>query len=118
MRKLIGLGVILGLLLATGGLVFAQAPPNSPPGIETTNLVVVIPLVGTVSDDGLPSGVLDIQWILDSGPSPVWFGNDARATTPVVMFAPGTYVFRLTANDGELSSFDTTTVHIVERPSP
>ena len=117
MRKLISFIVVAVFLLVAGGLVSAQVPPNNPPVIETASLVVAIPLAATISDDGLPSGNLTSKWVLDSGPSHVWFGNDSQATTLVLLFTPGTYVLRLTADDGELLSSKTTTIYIVEQGS-
>jgi hypothetical protein len=56
-------------------------------------------LNGTVSDDGLPSGVVNVQWSKVSGPGTVTFGNAFSKTTTAKFSVQGTYVLRLTASD-------------------
>ena len=73
-------------------------------------------LSGTVSDDGLPvpPGLVSLLWSQVSGPDTVTF-NDAAAEDTIVIFpAPGTYVLRLTADDGEWSVSDEMTVQLDE----
>ena len=69
-------------------------------------------LAGTVTDDGLPNppGAVTIIWTKVSGPGTVTFGTPSAATTTATFSALGTYVLRLTANDGELSAYDDVTV--------
>jgi hypothetical protein len=82
------------------------------------DLAVTLPataaLDGTVSDDGLPSppGTLTTTWSKVSGPGTVTFGNAAAVDTTASFSAPGTYVLRLTASDGELSTNDDATVTV------
>ncbi|HEX9986266.1 MAG TPA: discoidin domain-containing protein [Thermoanaerobaculia bacterium] len=60
-------------------------------------------LAGVVTDDGLPAGsTLTTIWTRVSGPGAVTFGNAATPATSASFTAPGTYVLRLTAHDGEL----------------
>lgn len=78
-------------------------------------------LLGTVRDDGLPAGsTLTVTWSKVSGPGTVTFGNAHAARTTADFSAPGTYVLRLTASDGQLSSSaDTTvTVSLASRTTP
>jgi YD repeat-containing protein len=69
-------------------------------------------LNGTVADDGLPSNALTVAWSMVSGPGTVTFDNAAQAVTGASFSAPGTYVLRLTANDGTLSTNATTNVTV------
>ena len=70
-------------------------------------------LVGSVSDDGLPSGTVTQLWTVDSGPGTVTFGNAFAAATTARFSLIGTYVLRLTATDTALTTSDTTTVTVV-----
>ncbi|MEZ5257339.1 MAG: LamG-like jellyroll fold domain-containing protein [Ilumatobacteraceae bacterium] len=68
-------------------------------------------LNGSVSDDGYPlGGSVTVSWTKISGPGIVTFSAPAAVDSDVSMSAPGTYVFRLTATDGLLSSSDDVTV--------
>ena len=88
---------------------------NSAPSVNAgTDQVITLPasasLTGSVSDDGLPSGTVTTSWTKLSGPGTVTFGNGALASTTASFSAAGTYVLRLTANDGELVSSDDVTI--------
>ena len=84
----------------------------------TTNTVFVIPtnsilvLEGVVSDDGEPNppGTLTLTWSRPSGPGSATFENSGVANTTVRFSTIGTYVLRLTANDGQLTAFDEVTI--------
>jgi RHS repeat-associated protein len=79
---------------------------------------VSAPLNGTATDDGLPTGsTLSVSWTVVSGPGPVSFSNSQSATTTATFNQPGTYVLRLTATDGQLTSSSDTTV-IVQSVNP
>ncbi len=69
-------------------------------------------LDGSVSDDGQPTppGSVTTAWSKVSGPGTVTFGQAADVDTTATFSAEGTYVLRLTANDGELTTFDELTV--------
>jgi RHS repeat-associated protein len=91
------------------------APINQPPIVNAgPGGAVVVPgvftLQGSATDDGLPSGTLSIQWSQVSGPSTAVFANASQPVTSVTLDAPGTYVLRLTASDGQLSASSDTTV--------
>jgi len=85
--------------------------PNQPPIVKVTpNQITAeighsITLNGAVTDDGLPSGTLNIQWSQISGPGSAIFGSPASPVTTATFPAVGTYVVRLTASDTQLSSF-------------
>jgi hypothetical protein len=53
-----------------------------------------------------PGSLLTVTWTKVSGPGAVQFGDDSAAQTTALFNAPGTYVLRLTASDGSLSSSD------------
>ncbi len=85
---------------------------------EITNAPVALTLSGTATDDGLPEtpGALTVTWSQVSGPGPVWFDNPAQANATVFFPGSGTYVLRLTANDGALQATDDVTIAL-ERPA-
>ena len=98
-------------------------PPsiNQPPVINagadaavTMASLATASLSGTVSDDGLPNppGLVTTTWIQVSGPGTVSFGNASVLATTAVFTVEGTYVLRLTANDGEFSTTDDLTVTV------
>jgi len=60
---------------------------------------------------------LNASWSQLSGPAPATLINASSAFTPVLFTDAGTYVFQLTASDGELSSTDTVTVTVNAEPS-
>jgi len=88
-------------------------PGNIPPTVnagadQAVSLAANAILVGTVSDDGLPNppGALTISWSKVSGPGLVTFGNANAVNTTASFSAVGSYILRLTASDGELTSSD------------
>jgi len=67
-----------------------------------------------VADDGLPDSqaILTTSWSQVSGPGTVIF-SDATVVDPTVTFpTDGTYILRLTADDGELTTSDDATIVI------
>ncbi|REK15492.1 MAG: hypothetical protein DWQ37_09300, partial [Planctomycetota bacterium] len=94
-----------------------QAPSVNAGADQSTTVGVAIEISGVVGDDGLPSGKLGTRWTRPSGPGIAAF-NDPYATTTMVTFdTAGTYVLRLTASDGLLSTSDEIVV-TVTAPSP
>ena len=95
-----------------------QIPPNQAPVVNagpdlTGNSGQTLVLNGTVTDEGLPAGVLYAQWNVLSGPAPASFSAPGQPHTMATFVAPGIYVLRLSATDGELTATDETTVTIV-----
>jgi len=91
-----------------------QAPVvNAGPDQEITLPYSAI-LDGTVTDDGLPipPGAVTITWTKQSGPGTVTFGNANAVDTTASFSTHGVYVLRLTANDGELSTYDEITITV------
>jgi len=95
----------------TGGGV-NQAPVVNAGPDQTVTFPASATLAGTVTDDGLPSGTLTIVWTKVSGPGTVTFGTPASASTTAAFSAPGSYVLRLTGDDGALSNYDEVTVTV------
>jgi hypothetical protein len=101
---------------------FDTATPNLPPnvsaGADKTAIVnTSIALAGTATDDGQPApSALHVLWTPVSGPGTVTFGNNALASTTATFSAAGTYVLRLTADDGQLSRSDDVSVVVSEAP--
>lgn len=87
-----------------------QAPVINAGPDQTISLPSMASLNGVVTDDGLPSGTLVTNWSQVSGPAAVSFGVTSQAVTQAAFSAAGTYVLRLTANDGELSIADDITI--------
>ena len=74
-------------------------------------------LAGTATDDGNPLPAhLTVGWSKVSGPGTVTFGTPASAASSATFSALGTYVLRLSAGDGVLSTTDDLQV-IVQVPT-
>ena len=69
-------------------------------------------LNGTVNDDGLPNppGTVTTTWSQVSGPGTTTFGNVNSPSTTATFSAAGSYVLRLTGNDGQLQASDDVSV--------
>jgi hypothetical protein len=99
--------------------VFADPPVNQPPTVSAgSNQTITLPgvanLSGVVGDDGLPNppGAVSTTWTKVSGPGTVTFANAASISTTASFSKAGSYVLRLTANDGALQSSDDVTVTV------
>ena len=73
-----------------------------------------VSLNGTVADDGLPNapGAVTTTWSKFSGPGTVTFGHGAAVDTTATFSVAGTYVLRLTADDGERTTSDDVTITV------
>ena len=95
-----------------------QAPQvNAGPNQNLTLPIASAALTGTVTDDGLPGTGVTTQWSKVSGPGTVTFGDAAALSTTAAFSTQGTYVLRLTANDGALSSNATLTITVDSNPA-
>ena len=97
------------------------APLNQPPVVnagsdQTIQLPALANLSATVTDSGGPLGVPLLLWTSVSGPGTVSFGNSTAPSTTAEFSEAGTYVLRLTADDGQLTSFDELTVTVEAAP--
>lgn len=86
---------------------------NRPPAVNAgADQMIDLPetanLMGTAIDDGQPSGTLTYAWSKVSGPvnGNVTFGSTTDPNTTANFSAVGSYVLRLTADDGGLTNFD------------
>jgi uncharacterized repeat protein (TIGR01451 family) len=90
--------------------------PNLPPVVnagpdQTVPFPNVLPLQGSVTDDGKPvGGTLVATWTQVSGPSPAIFANPHDPKTTVTLNAQGVYVLKLTGDDSQLQASSTVTI--------
>ena len=73
-------------------------------------------LNATVTDDGKPNaiGYPSNTWSTASGPGAATFADEHDVSTTVSFSAPGSYVLRLTSDDGQVKVFDEMTVTVAE----
>ncbi|MCP4000421.1 MAG: fibronectin type III domain-containing protein, partial [Gammaproteobacteria bacterium] len=71
-------------------------------------------LNGSVSDDGLPAGILTTSWSQLSGPGTAVFYDTTNVDTSVTFDAVGEYVLQLEADDGEYIVADTINISVTE----
>jgi hypothetical protein len=77
-----------------------------------SDLAITVPspasLAGTATDDGkpVPPGEIATLWSKVSGPGTVTFTDATRLETSAIFSEIGGYVLRLTADDGEVKTFD------------
>jgi len=106
------------LLTGSDDVTITVNNPNEPPAVnagadQSVRLPNAVTLSGSVSDDGRPAGSpLVIAWTQRSGAGTATFTAPSSAITNVTFSAPGDYVLRLSANDGELAADDEVTVHV------
>ena len=107
-----------GALTTSDDIIITVNPANQAPTVnagpdQTITLPASASLDGTVSDDGLPTPpALITTWSKFSGPGVVTFANASAVDTTASFSASGTYVLRLTADDGAGSSSDDVTVTV------
>jgi glucose/arabinose dehydrogenase len=95
-----------------------KAPSVAAPLPQATRLGSSMTLNGTVSDDGLPSGVLNTLWSRVRGPSSLDILTPTRASTGVNATAIGTYLVKLESNDSALRSAQNTLVTVNPSSAP
>lgn len=105
-------------LTTTDEVTITVEPQNQPPTVSAgVDQTIALPseatLNGVVTDDGLPAGsALVTTWSLVSGPGTVTFEDPGLRETIATFSEPGTYVLRLTATDGELTSQSEVTITV------
>jgi hypothetical protein len=97
-------------------------PTNEAPTVNAgTDQTITLPasatLDGTVTDDSLPTADVTTLWTKVSGSGDVTFAEDNAVNTTASFSAPGAYVLRLTANDGEIAASDDITITVVTEQS-
>jgi hypothetical protein len=106
---------------------FTVPPQNQAPQVDAgTDVTIQLPtaaatLTGTVTDDGLPGPNVNLEWTQVNGPAAASIDAVDAVSTLATFSAAGTYVLRLTANDGALSASDDVTVTVnaaAPGPSP
>ncbi len=98
--------------------IFPNQAPRVNPGSDQTVVFPTANLNGTVTDDGFPTGLLVTTWTEVSGPGTVSFKNSQSAKTTATFSTVGTFVLRLSASDGILSSSDDVTIVVIRVPPP
>jgi hypothetical protein len=100
------------------GDIFSNARvDNKAPTVSAgSNQVITLPasanLQGSATDDGKPSGTLTTTWSKFSGPGTVTFGNVKATSTTASFSTAGSYVLRLSASDGPLTSTSNVTITV------
>jgi alpha-tubulin suppressor-like RCC1 family protein len=104
----------------SGGGSINQSPTVSAGSDQTITLPSSANLSGTVSDDGLPNppAATTKTWSQVSGPGTVSFSNASSASTTASFSVEGSYVLRLTANDGAFAKSDDVTIVVQSAPPP
>jgi hypothetical protein len=98
-------------------------PANQAPRVSAGNdQVIILPskalLQGTIKDDRLPDGKLSVVWSKVSGPGTVSFADATAQSTTAKFSEGGSYVLKLTADDGQLSSSARVTITVKPPPAP
>jgi hypothetical protein len=106
-----------GALFSFDNIVVNAAPIVDAGSGSTINFGGTAVLNASVSDDNLPAPPnLVTSWSEFSGPGNVIFASPSSIDTTATFTTAGTYVLRLTASDGERSSFDEVTVIVNDPP--
>jgi RHS repeat-associated protein len=110
--------VLYDLSVGTDGYT-PPAQTNTPPVVDAgVDQAVAIPspaqLKGSACDDNLPNSTLAAMWSKVSGPGTVTFANANAFATAATFSAAGTYVLRLTVNDGQFGVSDEVTLAVTD----
>jgi len=104
-------------------IVQPAVPVNQPPVVnagpgQTITLPATASLVGTATDDGLPNPPAKVTttWSMVSGPGTVTFADASALATAATFSVAGTYVLRLTGDDGALKSTSDVTITVIAAP--
>ena len=106
-----------GTVQLTPGTIYNLAPDvDAGPDHSIVLPMDSVFLDGTIADDGLPipPGLVTADWSMVSGPGTVVFEQATAEDTLATFGGPGTYVLRLTAEDGEWVASDEVTVQFDE----
>ncbi len=102
------------LTTAGGNVPTNQAPVVNAGNDQTITLPNTVSLNGTATDDGLPNppSALTTTWSKVSGAGTVSFGDSNSLNTTASFSQSGTYILRLTANDGALLTTDDVSITV------
>ncbi len=94
------------------GTTFNAAPIVNAGPDQSVSMPGGVNLPGAATDDGFPNppAALTVTWSKVSGPGTVTFSDPSSASTSALFSVSGTYVLRLSANDGDTTSSDDVTV--------
>lgn len=97
-----------------------QAPNVYAGSNQTVAVTALVSLNGYAYDDGnpFPPSTISVEWTKVSGPGDVSFSNASSAGSKAAFSTVGTYVIRITANDGVLSAVDEATITVVSNSPP
>lgn len=91
-----------------------NAPPEVEAGPDLRTDAARVHLTGTVLDDHRSGAApVQVRWEVLEGAGTVTFQDATSPATEATFSAPGDYLLRLVADDGELWLSDMTTVHIL-----
>ena len=99
----------LSRLAPTPPAVYAGAP-------QTVTLAKGVWLEGSALDEKVAADALTVGWTKVDGPGDVTFAAPAAVATEATFSAPGVYVLRLTADNGQLAAHADTTVTVTAAP--
>lgn len=100
-------------------LVKVEAADNEPPQVSAGADKVVnwptntVTLTGTASDDGIPNANVAVTWTMVSGPAQATIAQPESLQTGITFAQTGSYEFKLTGDDGEMTASDTVRVSVV-----
>jgi RHS repeat-associated protein len=103
------LSATVSIIVATNQPPAVYIGPDQTNGLSTNALQ----LVGLVSDDGLPSGTLSVNWTNISGPAIVGMVITNQQTAYLSFSQTGAYRFVLSAYDGQYITYSTNTITVV-----
>jgi hypothetical protein len=97
-----------------------QAPVVEAGGAQTITLPASVVLSGQVTDDALPNppGTVTTTWTQLDGPGIATFEDATAVQTTVSFSVVGTYVLRLTGNDGALEASAAVTITVTAASTP
>ena len=114
-----------GISGISSNIVITIEPANQPPAVfvgpNQTNYLSTntVPLIGIVSDDGLPVGsTLSVTWTNLNGGTNVTFVNSNLPVTSAYFWATGTFVFQLSASDSQYTTSSNFTMTILPANNP
>lgn len=82
---------------------------------QTVTFPAAATLAAAATDDGLPNGVLSYLWTVVTG-NGVTLSSPTASSTQATFSAAGTYTFRVTVSDGQLSASDDVIVNVQSAP--
>ena len=109
-----------GMHVSTGSVIITVLPPPAPNqapavvcGPDQADADAAFLLTATFDDDDKPENRMPTaRWTVLSGPGEVFLERQSSTTCPARVTVPGTYRFRLSVSDGELTGADELSVTV------